>query len=70
VGKNIDTYPDKIARFISGYDQKSDGAGRQAVRSLLSARRKKKKQETAESDKDMDLTFYDTLSKKKGMPED
>jgi len=41
VGKNIDTYPINCP-FYSGYDQRSDGPGRQAVRNLWSARRKKK----------------------------
>ncbi len=65
VGKNIDIYPDKIARFIPDTIRSRMGWPSGSMEPMVSPK-EEKKQETAESDKDMDLTFYDTLSKKKG----
>lgn len=65
VGKNIDTYPDKIARFIPDTIRSRMGRPSGGTEPIVSPK-EETKQETAESDKDMDLTFYDTLSKKKG----
>jgi cell division protein FtsN len=64
VGKNIDTYPDKIARFIPDKLRSRMGWPSGSMEPMVSPK-EEKKQETAESDKDVDLTFYDTLSKKK-----
>jgi cell division protein FtsN len=65
VGKNIDTYPDKIARFIPDTIRGRMGWPSGSTEPMVSPK-EEKKQETAESDKDMNLTFYDTLAKKKG----
>ena len=65
VGKNIDTYPDKIARFIPDKLRSRMGWPSGSTEPMVSPK-EEKKQETAESDKDMNLTFYDTLAKKKG----
>ena len=64
LGKNIDTYPDKIARFIPDTLRSRMGWPSGSMEPMVSPK-EEKKQETAESDKDVDLTFYDTLSKKK-----
>ena len=64
VGKNIDIYPDKIARFIPDTLRSRMGWPSGSMEPMVSPK-EEKKQETAESDKDVDLTFYDTLSKKK-----
>jgi cell division protein FtsN len=65
VGKNIDAYPDKIARFIPDTIRGRIGWPSGSTEPMVSPK-EEKKQETAESDKDMNLTFYDTLAKKKG----
>lgn len=65
VGKNIDTYPDKIAGYIP--DRIRNRAGwTMGASKTVADRREEKKPETAGADKDMDLTFYNTLAKKQG----
>jgi len=65
VGKNIDTYPDKIARFIPDTVRSKTGWPSGPRETLISSK-EEKKAEAAGPEKDMDLTFYDTLAKKKG----
>ena len=65
VGKNIDTYPDRIARFIPDKLRSRMGWPSGSMEPIVSPK-EEKKQETAVADKDLDMTFYDTLAKKKG----
>jgi len=65
VGKNIDTYPDRIAGYIP--DRIRNRAGwTMGASKTVAGRQEEKKPETAGADKDMDLTFYNTLAKKQG----
>ena len=65
VGKNIDTYPGKIAGYIP--DRIRNRAGWATGASKPAAIRKEEgKGEGDGADRDVDLTFYDTLAKKQG----
>lgn len=65
VGKNIDTYPGRIVSYIP--DRIRDRAGwATGGTKPLSAPKEEKKPESAGADRDLDLTFYDTLAKKQG----
>ena len=65
VGKNIDTYPGKIAGYIP--DQIRNRTGWTTGASKPAAiRKEEKKWEGDDADRDVDLTFYDTLAKKQG----
>ncbi len=65
VGKNIDTYPGRIASYIP--DRIRDRAGwATGGTKPLPAPKEEKKPESAGADRDLDLTFYDTLAKKQG----
>lgn len=65
VGKNIDTYPGKIASYIP--DRIRDRAGwATGGKKALATPKEERKPESAGADRDLDLTFYDTLAKKQG----
>ncbi|PKN03936.1 MAG: hypothetical protein CVU74_09475 [Deltaproteobacteria bacterium HGW-Deltaproteobacteria-9] len=63
VGQNIDTYPEKIARFLPDRIKTLISRLSQDATVPAAAMRDDKKQEKPEPD--MDLTFYDTLGKRK-----
>ncbi len=65
VGKNIDTYPGKIASYIPDRIKNRAGWAGGGAKTLPSPQ-EEKKPEGAGADRDMDLTFYDTLAKKQG----
>ena len=63
VGKNIDTYPGRIASYIP--DRIRDRAGWVTGGTKpLTAPKEEKTPDSAGADRDLDLTFYDTLAKK------
>lgn len=64
LGKNIDTYPEKIARFLPDKIRAHIGLSPDVTEPVAAAR-DDKKQETPEPDRDLNLTFYDTLGKGK-----
>ena len=65
VGKNIDTYPGKIASYIPDRIRDRAGWAGGGTKTLPSPQ-EEKKPESADADRDLDLTFYDTLAKKQG----
>ena len=65
VGKNIDTYPGKIASYIPDRIRDRAGWAGGGAKTLPSPQ-EEKKPESADADRDLDLTFYDTLAKKQG----
>jgi cell division protein FtsN len=66
VGKNIDTYPEKIARFLPDRIRTLISRLSQDATAPAVAMRDDLKQEKPEPD--MDLTFYDRLGKRKAGP--
>ena len=64
LGKNIDTYPEKIARFIPDRIKAHIGISPDVAEPVMAAR-DDKKQDMPEPDRDLNLTFYDTLGKRK-----
>lgn len=65
VGKNIDTYPGRIASYIPDRIRDRAGWATGGTKPLPSPK-EEKKPESAGADRDLDLTFYDTLAKKQG----
>lgn len=57
VGKNIDTYPEKLSRGIPDIVRKKVESSPDRTKTVMAAREK-------EEDSDFDLTFYDTLARK------
>jgi cell division protein FtsN len=64
LGKNIDTYPEKIARFLPDKIKAHIGLSPDVTEPVMAAR-DDKKQDMPEPDQDLNLTFYDTLGKRK-----
>ena len=71
LGKNIDTYPEKIARFLPDKIKAHIGLSPDVTEPVMAARDDKKQEMPEEPD---NLTFYDTLGKRKaetkGMAQD
>jgi cell division protein FtsN len=64
LGKNIDTYPEKIARFLPDRIKTRIGLSPDVTEPVIAAR-DEKKQDTPEPEQDVNLTFYETLGKRK-----
>jgi cell division protein FtsN len=65
LGKNIDTYPEKIARFLPDKIKAHIGLSPDVTEPVVAARDDKKQDMPEEPDRDLNLTFYDTLGKRK-----
>ncbi len=65
VGKNIDTYPEKMARYLPDRIKTLISRMKQDTTVPAVAMRDDLKQEKPEPEPDMDLTFYDRLGKRK-----